>query len=98
MLAETVRVRIQADERWPAGVITVLAPTSRAPLDRDGAHHAARAPATSEVSTRALRAARQQSRGSYDPLGGPLPPVATKLTQPPWLLNCGSSRQPPFLH
>ena len=27
-----------------------------------------------------------------------LPPVATKLTQPPWFLKPGKLRQPPFLH
>ena len=34
---------------------------------------------------------------SYDPLGGFLPPVATKLTQSPWFLNPGKLCQPPFL-
>jgi hypothetical protein len=36
---------------------------------------------------------------SYDPLGGFLPPVATKLTQSPWFLNMlPNVCQRPFLH
>ena len=33
-----------------------------------------------------------QCRGSYDPLGGLLPPVATKTTQSAWFFNCGTLR------
>src|SRR6516162_4980403 len=36
---------------------------------------------------------------SYGPLGGFLPPLATKLTQSPWFLNVVPKFfQPPFLH
>ena len=35
---------------------------------------------------------------SYEPVGGFLPPVATKLTQSPWFLNCGKFFQPPCVH
>jgi hypothetical protein len=34
----------------------------------------------------------------YDPEGGFLPLVATKLTQSPWFLNTPKVFQPPFLH
>jgi hypothetical protein len=38
------------------------------------------------------------SSGSYNRLGGFLPPPATKLTQSPWFLNTPKVCQPPFLH
>jgi hypothetical protein len=52
-----------------------------------------------ELGEEVLQAADAATfQDSYDPAGGFFPPVATKLMQSPWFLNCPAFRQPPFLH